>query len=168
MGVGLQGGETVAVGDRSVGDVAVQVEGDDDGDLWPDDLPDGADQVGLGILQALGNHGAVQGEDDAGELAAVLARAGEDALLEPGVRLVGDGRAGLPVGGDGRDQLDAGLLRHVDDAGDGAAVAGVLAQHLVAFQQAMQLKHVQPRSPRDEAGDFVRDPAQQQALHGRL
>jgi hypothetical protein len=42
------------------GDVGVEVQRGHDGDVVPDDLPDPPDDVGLGVLEALGHHRPVE------------------------------------------------------------------------------------------------------------
>ena len=110
MRVGVIDDGDVAVLEHALGEHAVQIERDDDGDALAKDGPRLLEQVALGVVLALGRHRAVQAEigavDGSGGAQGAQPLAGE-ALP------VGGGQG--PAGGDGpgaqgRDEAQIGAL----------------------------------------------------------
>ena len=111
VGIGVIHRDGVGVLEHAVGQDAVQVERDHDGDLLAEDLARLGQQKSLGVVLALGLHGAVEGKVDG-----VHGRRRSDRVQELAGDPVEVRRRQDPAGGDGAgtvggDDLDVGLCR---------------------------------------------------------
>ena len=133
VGVGVIHRDGVGVLEHAVGQDAVQVEGDHDGDPLSEDLARLGQQESLGVVLVLGLHGAVEGEVDG-----VHGRRRPDGAQELAgdpveVRRRQDPAGGNGAGAVGGNDLDVGLRREdAEGARHLAPDARVAAEHLGA------------------------------------
>ena len=105
--VGAVGDQRVAVRDHGLGQVGVQVERADDRQIGPTCARTPAEQLALAVVQVLGDHGAVQVEEQGVE------RAGGGQVVQqhrrqPLERVLGHRPGGARIGPDQRHELVPG------------------------------------------------------------
>ena len=116
MRVAAVGHDDIGVLGHGVGDVGVEVEGDGDGHLGSEARAQPLKQVALGVVAVLGNHGAVQRQDDPVERPLMAGVEHHAAQMRPGRRR-GLARGRRPRR-DGLHQLPAVAPGGVDMGGD--------------------------------------------------
>ena len=106
------------------GDVGVEIERDADGSPWADLLAHGREQIALAVVDALGDHRAVQIQQDAVEPAR-RAQVCADPRLRVLVEVLGHasgGRRRRRERGKQHEPTRAGPVDHASEAGPGAPV----------------------------------------------
>ena len=166
------------VGDQCIGrrqhllrDVGMQVEAGNDRDPRPGQRANPRQQLALGVVEMVGDRGAVQVEVDRVEGAAFerALHVADDHAGEALERVLGDLRRRRRPGPARRHEAPAALARRFDEAADRDVVADHRLDHRVAFDEGREGLAAVERGPvgarRREGVGLVQEAADQHALH---
>ncbi len=162
MRIGAHRYQRIRRSGHQLGDIAVQVQRDDDRHIRPQLGAQAAQQFALAVFGGLRDHRAVQEQQGAIDF---IVGTGKQHVRQGFECFRGDqpGRIGR---GDHRvHQRPAELLRRLEATPHGGAGATQCARNFVGAQQAATPEALQVRLDDAEGVGLVRDPACQNALH---
>ena len=167
VGIGVERDDGISQLGHIGGDIAVQIHLDHHRDVGAGDFADPPQNVGLGVQQVVGDHGAVQHQQNA-----VQGQRGAQALDQfVGQVIVGvlfDGTARHGHGVEGGEQFPAVNLADRHHPGDPGAGAAHLLKHLPTPVENANFEVAHTGGDFGEGVGLVHDPAERDAggLHG--